>query len=116
MSDLHPLKKLVIGTALWKEAEGNTDEEFKRVFEVNYFGPFYLARALMRSWQGLPVSIKEGEPANPPAPPTKLNKQLLFVSSISGLVAMTPQKQASYNSSKAALTMLAKVIKPSAAS
>ena len=36
-------------------------------------------------------------------------KQVLFVSSISGLVAMSPQNQAAYNASKAALTMMAKV-------
>lgn len=38
-------------------------------------------------------------------------KQVLFVSSISGLVAMSPQNQAAYNASKAALTMMAKVNK-----
>jgi sorbose reductase len=36
-------------------------------------------------------------------------KQVLFVSSISGLVAMSPQNQSAYNGSKAALTMMAKV-------
>jgi len=95
------------GIALWKEAESNTDEDFKRIFDVNTFGPFYLARALTRSWMSLPISADKS--ASSTDSPKNLAKQIFFVSSVSGIVAMTPQKQTAYNASKAALTMLAKV-------
>lgn len=89
------------GVALWKAAEDNTDEDFRKVFEVNAFGPFFTARELVRSWKETDINVDTH----------KLNekKQILFVSSISGLVAMLPQKQSAYNASKAAVTMLAKV-------
>jgi sorbose reductase len=87
--------------------------ELQNIFAVNAFGPIYTARALVRSWLGLPIPI---DSANHTAL-TEIKekgrllqgKQVLFVSSISGLVAMSPQNQAAYNGSKAALTMMAKV-------
>lgn len=94
------------GITLWQEAESNSDEDFKHIYDVNTFGPFYLARALVRSWRSLPITVDGAKPSG--STPTNLNKQIFFVSSVSGLVAMTPQKQTAYNSSKAALTMLAK--------
>lgn len=80
------------------------------MFDVNTFGPFYLARALVRSWLDLsiPVSRSESNSVDVPATTMNLGKQILFVSSISGLVAMTPQRQTAYNASKGALTMMAK--------
>lgn len=83
-------------------------EDFKHIFDVNTFGPFYVARTLVRSWLNLPLSASI-EHARVQAPAQKLGKQILFVSSISGLVAMSPQKQSAYNASKGALTMLSKV-------
>lgn len=84
-----------------------TADEFKRIFDVNVHGCYYFARALSRSWLDLPVTVSStlsnlGEPR-------QLGKQILFISSISGLVAMYPQHQAAYNASKGALTMLSKV-------
>lgn len=87
--------------------------ELQNIFAVNAFGPFYTARALIRSWLALKTSVD-------PEAHTALSqfkekgrilegKQVLFVSSISGLVAMSPQNQSAYNASKAALTMMAKV-------
>lgn len=87
--------------------------ELQNIFAVNAFGPFYTARALIRSWLDLSTAVD-------PDSYTALSqlkergrvlqgKQILFVSSISGLVAMSPQNQAAYNASKAALTMMAKV-------
>jgi NAD(P)-dependent dehydrogenase (short-subunit alcohol dehydrogenase family) len=87
--------------------------ELQNIFAVNAFGPFYTARALIRAWLALKTSVD-------PASHTALSqykdkgrilegKQVLFVSSISGLVAMSPQNQSAYNASKAALTMMAKV-------
>lgn len=68
----------------------------------------------MRSWLGLPISLSSSSDVSLTAddgqPKKNLKgKQILFVSSISGLVAMTPQYQAAYNASKAGVTMLAKV-------
>ncbi|ADV25346.1 cytoplasmic protein [Cryptococcus gattii E566] len=75
------------GISLWKDAHENTDEDFQSIFAVNTFGSYYLSRALIRSWLGLPVS------ANSASDPidiasmrnVDLKKQILFVSSISAL-------------------------------
>ena len=75
------------GIALWKEAESNTDEEFKHIFDVNTFGPFYLARALTRSWRSLPISASDSGSSASSESPKNLKKQVFFVSSVSGLVA-----------------------------
>lgn len=92
-------------------ADVNVSEDFQSIFAVNTFGPYYLSRALVRSWLGLPVSVSSvSDPidvAN--AKNVNLKKQILFVSSISALVAMNPQRQTAYNASKGAVTMLAKV-------
>ncbi|WVO14625.1 hypothetical protein L204_102262 [Cryptococcus depauperatus] len=108
------------GISLWKDAHENSDAEFQKVFAVNTFGPFYLARALVRSWLGLSISTSsESKSINavtstvskidePDCKRSNLGKQILFVSSISGLVAMSPQRQAAYNASKGAVSMLAK--------
>lgn len=92
-------------------ADVNVSEDFQSIFAVNTFGPYYLSRALVRSWLGLPVSVNSvSDPidvAN--AKNVNLKKQILFVSSISALVAMNPQRQTAYNASKGAVTMLAKV-------
>lgn len=98
------------GITLWKDAHENTDDEFKHVFEVNTFGPYYFARALVRSWLGQPITVTSSTSDSLDVPSMKANlgKQILFVSSISGLVAMTPQRQTAYNASKGALTMMSK--------
>lgn len=80
--------------------------EFKRVFEVNTFGAYYFARALARSWLGEEIEVGTSTTGRPTA--RKLGKQILFVSSISAIVAMSPQRQTAYNASKAAVTMMAK--------
>jgi NAD(P)-dependent dehydrogenase (short-subunit alcohol dehydrogenase family) len=90
-------------------------DQFDSIFRTNTTGPYYLSRALMRSWLGLPISLSSSSSevnltADDGQPKKNLKgKQILFVSSISGLVAMTPQYQAAYNASKAGVTMLAKV-------
>jgi sorbose reductase len=71
----------------------------------------------MRSWLDLPLSPSspgakdEQDLTSDDGRPKKdlRGKQILFISSISGLVAMSPQYQAAYNASKAGVTMLAKV-------
>jgi NAD(P)-dependent dehydrogenase (short-subunit alcohol dehydrogenase family) len=94
------------GIALWKDAHENTDDEFRRIFEVNTFGGYYLARALARSWLGEEIPVGSSTTGRPEA--RQLGKQILFVSSISAIVAMSPQRQMAYNASKAAVTMMAK--------
>ncbi|KAI5454154.1 hypothetical protein NCC49_004220 [Naganishia albida] len=100
------------GISLWRDSHDMSDAELQKIFAVNTFGPFYTTRALIRSWLDMKTSVD-------PDSHTALGqfkekgrflqgKQVLFVSSISGLVAMSPQNQAAYNASKAALTMMAK--------
>lgn len=85
-------------------------DEFKNVFEVNTFGAYYVARSLVRSWLDQPIPVSSTPSTDVSWREKKnLNKQILFISSISGLVAMSPQKQSAYNASKGALTMLSKV-------
>ncbi|KAH8084210.1 hypothetical protein HD553DRAFT_43800 [Filobasidium floriforme] len=102
------------GIALWQSSVHMTDNQFDSIFRTNTTGPYYLSRALMRSWLGLPISLSSSSSevsltADDGQPKKNLKgKQILFVSSISGLVAMTPQYQAAYNASKAGVTMLAK--------
>lgn len=80
------------------------------MFAVNTLGPFYFSRAVVRSWLDLPVAVSGGGEVDvTKIKDAKLDKQILFISSISGLVAMSPQRQAAYNASKGGLTMLAKV-------
>jgi NAD(P)-dependent dehydrogenase (short-subunit alcohol dehydrogenase family) len=80
------------------------------MFAVNTLGPFYFSRAVVRSWLDLPVAVSGGGQVDvTKIKNAKLDKQILFISSISGLVAMSPQRQAAYNASKGGLTMLAKV-------
>ncbi|KAL7420638.1 hypothetical protein Q5752_004589 [Cryptotrichosporon argae] len=98
------------GISLWKEATETSDDEFRKVLEVNTVGPFFFARALARSWLDLPVTAAPGEAhvEVPRLQGRQLDKQILIVSSISGIVAMNPQRQTAYNASKGAATMLAK--------
>lgn len=77
------------------DADKTSDEQMEHTFKVNVFSPFFLSRAVFKTWF-----------PSPSAPPK--SKVILFVSSISGLISNTPQNQAAYNSSKAALTMLGK--------
>lgn len=80
--------------------------EFRRTFEVNTFGSYYFARALARSWLGEDIAVGAGSTGRPA--PRQLGKQILFISSISAIVAMSPQRQMAYNASKAAVTMMSK--------
>lgn len=93
-----------------------TDAELQNIFAVNAFGPYYLSRALMRSWLDLPVPVSGGGGGEVDIRKVERNrlkgKQLLFVSSISALVAMNPQHQSAYNASKGAVTMFSKVRRP----
>lgn len=80
---------------------------------VNLIAPLYLSRALMRHWLDLPASVHSGSSGQGKRDQkVNLDKRILMISSISGLVNMTPQKQVAYNASKGGLTMAAKVSRP----
>ena len=76
---------------------------------VNLYAPIYLSRAFARHWLGLPTKV--GSSSADETKPEKLNlkKKIIFVSSISSFVNMTPQYQVAYHASKAGVTMAAKV-------
>jgi len=85
-------------------------EDLNSVITVNLLAPLYLSRSLVRHWLGLPASVTSGSEEKGKREETvNLNKRILMISSISGLVNMTPQKQVAYNASKGGLTMAAKV-------
>lgn len=69
-------------------------EDFQSIFAVNTFGPYYFSRALVRSWLGLHVYMKSDRDPIDVANMKNvgLKKQILFVSSISALVAWNPQR------------------------
>ncbi|KAK4684803.1 hypothetical protein P7C73_g5362, partial [Tremellales sp. Uapishka_1] len=99
------------GVSLWREALDMTDTELDTLMQTNLFAPYYLSRALMRHWLDLPTATPGSETDTTRGSRDKkvdLQKKILFVSSISGIVAMKPQAQSAYNASKAGLTMLAK--------
>ena len=80
---------------------------------VNLIAPLYLSRALMRHWLDLPASVhSQSSGQGKRDQKVNLDKRILMISSISGLVNMTPQKQVAYNASKGGLTMAAKVSHP----
>jgi NAD(P)-dependent dehydrogenase (short-subunit alcohol dehydrogenase family) len=90
----------------------NTDnaEDLNSVITVNLLAPLYLSRSLVRHWLGLPASVTSGSSEQGKREEkVNLNKRILMISSISGLVNMAPQKQVAYNASKGGLTMAAKV-------
>ncbi|KAJ9096154.1 hypothetical protein QFC20_006487 [Naganishia adeliensis] len=45
------------GISLWRDSHDMSDAELQNIFAVNAFGPFYTARALIRSWLGLETTV-----------------------------------------------------------
>ena len=79
---------------------------------TNAYGPFFMARSLVRNWLNLPSTVDPTAGQNGRVPALRnvnLSKQIIFVSSISAIVSMYPQNQVAYNASKGAVTMMAKV-------
>lgn len=79
------------GITVWNDSTEISAAEWRRVMGVNLDGTFFTAQAFARALiaADLPGSA-------------------IFISSMSGSVVNVPQNQASYNSSKAAVTQLAK--------
>ena len=79
------------GITIWGDSTEVTSADWQRVLEINLSGTFYAAQSFARRL------LAEGR-----------HGSVIFVSSMSGRVVNIPQFQASYNSSKAAVSMLAK--------
>jgi NAD(P)-dependent dehydrogenase (short-subunit alcohol dehydrogenase family) len=78
------------GIAIQGAAEETSLDQFKRVYEIDVFGVLLFSQAAFR-----PMSARE-------------RGVIINISSTAGIVVPTPQKQASYNSAKAAVILLTK--------
>lgn len=79
------------------------------VMKCNLYAPITLSRGFVRHWLGLGAALKEETAEKPSLGRIAGDKRILCVSSISGLVNMSPQRQVAYNASKAGLTMACRV-------
>jgi NAD(P)-dependent dehydrogenase (short-subunit alcohol dehydrogenase family) len=79
------------GITMWGESAEVAPEDWQRVLDINLNGTFFAAQSFSRRL------LQEKKPGS-----------IIFVSSMSGRIVNVPQFQASYNSSKAAVSMLAK--------
>ena len=79
------------GITIWGESTEVTPEDWQRVLDINLNGTFFAAQSFARRL------LAEGKTGS-----------AIFISSMSGRIVNVPQFQASYNSSKAAVSMLAK--------
>lgn len=79
------------GITMWGESAEVTPEDWQRVLDINLNGTFFAAQSFSRRL------LRENRPGS-----------IIFISSMSGRIVNVPQFQASYNSSKAAVSMLAK--------
>ena len=84
-------------------------EEMQKLMGVNLYAPIYLSRAFARHWLGLPAKVSSNSSQETKPERLDLKKKIIFVSSISSFVNMTPQCQVAYHASKAGVTMAAKV-------
>lgn len=84
-------------------------DELDWVMKCNLYAPITLMRGFVRHWLGMSTQVCTPDDAGKPSQPIHLNKRILCVSSISGLVNMNPQHQVAYNASKAGLTMACRV-------
>lgn len=78
------------GIGQWMKAEEMPEDDWKRVLDVNLNGVFFACQAAGREM----MKRRKGS--------------IITISSMSGIVVNTPQAQAHYNASKAAVIMLTK--------
>ncbi len=78
------------GIVIGEAAEESTPATWRKVIDVNVNGVFFAAQAAGRSM----LARKRGS--------------IVLIASMSGMIVNTPQKQASYNTSKGGVIMLAK--------
>ncbi|MEV8184022.1 SDR family oxidoreductase [Specibacter sp. NPDC078692] len=79
------------GITIWNDSVNVSVAEWRKVLAVNLDGTFFAAQAFAKALLA-----------------AKLPGSAIFISSMSGSIVNVPQHQASYNSSKAAVTQLAK--------
>lgn len=79
------------GIGFQKSFLENTEEEWRRVIDVNLNGAFFMAQAFAR------YLVERGRPGS-----------IINTASMSGIIVNVPQQQCSYNASKAALAHLSK--------
>ncbi|WWC89568.1 uncharacterized protein L201_004492 [Kwoniella dendrophila CBS 6074] len=100
------------GVSLWRDCIDMSDSELDWIMKTNLYAPITLCRGFVRHWLGMTTEVKTnsypGKPSSSADQKVNLNKRILCVSSISGIVNMAPQKQVAYNVSKAGLTMACK--------
>jgi NAD(P)-dependent dehydrogenase (short-subunit alcohol dehydrogenase family) len=78
------------GVGQWMKAEDMPEEDWKRVLDINLNGVFFACQAAGREM----IRRRKGS--------------IITISSMSGIIVNTPQAQAHYNASKAAVIMLTK--------
>ena len=78
------------GVGQWMKAEDMPEEDWKRVLDINLNGVFFACQAAGREM----IKRRKGS--------------IITISSMSGIIVNTPQAQAHYNASKAAVIMLTK--------
>jgi len=76
------------GIGQWRKAEEMSEEDWKRVIDVNLTGTFLCCQAVGREM----IKRRKGS--------------IITISSMSGLIANTPQPQSHYNASKGGVIML----------
>jgi NAD(P)-dependent dehydrogenase (short-subunit alcohol dehydrogenase family) len=76
------------GISMWKPAEENTEEDWLNLMNVNLNGLFYCCQAVSK----VMIAQKSG--------------RIINIASMSGFIVNTPQPQAAYNTSKAAVVHL----------
>ncbi|WWC61618.1 uncharacterized protein I303_104202 [Kwoniella dejecticola CBS 10117] len=96
------------GVSLWRETVDMSDSELDWIMKTNLYAPITLCRGFVRHWLGMGAAVKTEADPGKPTGKANLNKRILVVSSISGVVNMRPQRQMAYNVSKAGLTMACK--------
>lgn len=78
------------GVALWKEAEDVSEEEWRRLMDINLNGVYFCCQAAAKHMK------------------THGGGRIINIASMSGLIVNQPQYQAAYNTSKAAVIHLTK--------
>lgn len=79
------------GIGYQKSFLDNTEEEWRRVIDINLNGAFFMAQAFAK------YLVENGRPGS-----------IVNTASMSGIIVNVPQQQCSYNASKAALAHLSK--------
>lgn len=86
------------GIAIHDAAEDFSQEDYRKIMDVNLDGAYYTAQAAANVFKAQKAAG------------TLLQGRIVFTASVSSLIVNYPQKQACYNASKAGLVRLAKCL------